>query len=84
LRVESALSVKHLGPYTKLGSSFLVMAIMGGAVFPALMAYISDLSNIRAAFVVPLICHCYVLYFALRGYQPVVSSDKLEYAESVP
>jgi MFS transporter, FHS family, L-fucose permease len=78
-----ALSVKHLGPYTKLGSSFLVMAIIGGAVFPAVMGYISDLSNIRSAFVVPLICHCYVLYFALRGYQPVVSSGKLEYADSV-
>lgn len=65
-----ALSVKHLGAYTKLGSSFLVMSIIGGAVFPALMGYISDRSTIRNAFLVPLICHAYVLYFALRGYRP--------------
>ena len=77
-----ALSVKHLGPYTKLGSSFLVMAIIGGAVFPAVMGYISDLSNIRSAFLVPLICHCYVLYFAFRGYQPAMSLGKVEYASS--
>jgi len=78
-----ALSVKHLGPYTKLGSSFLVMSIIGGAVFPALMGYISDFSTIRTAFIVPLICHCYVLYFSLRGYQPVISRGELEYANSM-
>ncbi len=30
-----ALSLKNLGAYTKLGSSLLVMSIIGGAVFPA-------------------------------------------------
>src|SRR5216684_900152 len=78
-----ALSVKHLGPYTKLGSSFLVMSIIGGAVFPAVMGYVSDLSNIRYAFLVPLICHSYVLYFALRGYQPAVAPHELQYADSI-
>src|SRR5712692_11981 len=78
-----ALSVKHLGPYTKLGSSFLVMSIIGGAVFPAVMGYVSDLSNIRYAFFVPLICHSYVIYFALRGYQPAVAPRELQYADSI-
>jgi FHS family L-fucose permease-like MFS transporter len=65
-----ALSLKHLGPYTKLGSSLLVMAIIGGAFFPAIMGYVSDVSNIRYAFLVPFLCHLYVLYFAARGYRP--------------
>ena len=65
-----ALSLKHLGPYTKLGSSLLVMSIIGGAFFPLLMGYISDRSNIRYAFLVPFVCHLYVLYFAARGYRP--------------
>jgi MFS transporter, FHS family, L-fucose permease len=65
-----ALSLKHLGPHTKLGSSLLVMSIIGGAVFPAAMGYISDLSSIRYAFWVPFFCHLYVLYFAARGYRP--------------
>jgi MFS transporter, FHS family, L-fucose permease len=65
-----ALSLKNLGPYTKLGSSLLVMAIIGGAVFPALMGIISDATNIQMAFIVPLLCHAYVLYFALSGYKP--------------
>jgi len=71
-----ALGLKHLGPHTKLGSSLLVMAIIGGAVFPAIMGYISDVSNIRYAFVVPFVCHLYVLYFAIRGYRPASDSHR--------
>ena len=65
-----ALSLKNLGAHTKRGSSLLVMAIIGGAVFPALMGYISDQSSIQAAFAVPLVCYAYVLYFAVRGFKP--------------
>jgi len=71
-----ALSLKHLGPHTKLGSSLLVMSIIGGAVFPAIMGYISDVSNIRYAFLVPFFCHLYVLYFATRGYRPALDLPK--------
>src|ERR1700751_172275 len=67
-----ALSIKQLGRYTKLGSSLLVASILGGAVCPAIMGFILDHSNIRVAFIVPLICQAYVLYFAVRGYRPVL------------
>lgn len=46
------------------------MAIIGGAIFPAIMGFISDRINIQIAFIVPLLCHAYVLYFALSGYKP--------------
>jgi len=65
-----ALSLKHLGFHTKIGSSLLVMSIIGGAIFPAIMGYVSDATNIRWAFLIPLICHAYVLYFAVLGYRP--------------
>ena len=64
-----ALSIKNLGPLTKSGSSLLVMAIIGGAAFPALMGYISDTTNIQRAFAVPLLCYVYIFYFATRGYR---------------
>jgi FHS family L-fucose permease-like MFS transporter len=64
-----ALGIKNLGPLTKRGSSLMVMAIIGGAVFPAIMGRISDASNIQTAFVIPLICYVYILYFALAGYR---------------
>jgi fucose permease len=41
------------------------------------MGYVSDVSSIRYAFAVPLLCHLYVLYFALRGYQPVSMESKV-------
>ena len=65
-----ALGIKNLGPFTKRGSSLLVMAIIGAAVVPPIMGKISDLSNIQRAFWVPLLCYAYVLYFAVAGYKP--------------
>jgi FHS family L-fucose permease-like MFS transporter len=70
-----ALSLKNLGPYTKLGSSLLVMSIIGGAICPAIMGRISDGWNIQRAFVVPLVCHAYVFYFAMRGYRPAAVAN---------
>lgn len=78
-----ALSIKDLGRYTKLGSSLLVASIIGGAVFPAIMGFISDHSNIRVAFIVPMICQAYVLYFAMRGYVPVLGAGEHQAAVSV-
>jgi MFS transporter, FHS family, L-fucose permease len=69
-----ALSLKNLGAHTKRGSSLLVMAIIGGAIFPALMGYISDRSSIQAAFAVPLVCYAYVLYFAVWGFTPRIAA----------
>jgi FHS family L-fucose permease-like MFS transporter len=45
------------------------MSIVGGAFIPAIMGKLSDLTDIRVAFIVPLICYAYVAYFALRGYK---------------
>jgi FHS family L-fucose permease-like MFS transporter len=69
-----ALSIKNLGPQTKRASSLLVMAIIGGALFPAIMGKISDASNIQTAFVVPLLCYLFILYFGLSGYKPAAAS----------
>ena len=68
-----ALSIKNLGSLTKRGSSLLVMAILGGAFFPAIMGRISDASSIQRAFVVPLLCYAFILYFGLSGYKPTVA-----------
>jgi FHS family L-fucose permease-like MFS transporter len=68
-----ALSIKNLGPATKRGSSLLVMAIIGGAFFPAIMGRISDASSIQKAFIVPLLCYVFILYFGLSGYKPTAA-----------
>jgi len=78
-----ALSLKNLGALTKRGSSLLVMAIIGGALIPAAMGRISDASNIQLAFVVPLVCYLYVIYFAIVGHKTKAASPISEAAIAV-
>ena len=64
-----ALSIKNLGGKTKMASSLLVMAIVGGALLPALMGYLSDTIGIQGAFIVPLFCYLVIVYFGIVGYK---------------
>ena len=63
-----ALSIRGLGAKTKLGSSLVIMAIMGGAFFPVLMGLISDMSTMQTAYLVPACCFLPVLFFAVRNF----------------
>jgi MFS transporter, FHS family, L-fucose permease len=52
-----ALGLKGLGENTKLGGSFLVMAIVGGAFFPLVLGAIRDRTGSMAmGYLVPLFC----------------------------
>jgi FHS family L-fucose permease-like MFS transporter len=51
-----ALAIRGLGEHTKLGSSLIVMSIVGGALAPPLMGHIADISSMRVGFAVPLVC----------------------------
>ena len=57
------MSLRGLGIYTKSGSAFLVMAIIGGAIFTALMGWISRESSINVAYIVPAFCFAIVFLF---------------------
>jgi FHS family L-fucose permease-like MFS transporter len=65
-----AFGIKNLGEDTKMGSSILVMSIIGGAVAPLFMGLISDQTeSIQTAYCVPLICFVVILYYALNRYK---------------
>ena len=65
-----ALGIKGLGHETKIGSSLIIMSIVGGALLPPILGYISDATkNIQNGYIVPLICFIVVLFFGLRGYK---------------
>ena len=65
-----ALGIKGLGEETKMASSFLVMAIIGGAIAPLAMGAISDATHsIQVAYIVPLICFAYILFYGLSGHK---------------
>lgn len=63
------LGISGLGKLTKRASSFLVMAIVGGALCPMAMGYIADISSMNWGFTIPLICFVVVFYFSVRGYK---------------
>jgi len=59
-----ALSVKNLGPLAKVGSSLVIMAIIGGAVLTAVMGFVSDITSIHLAEVVPAVCFAVIALYA--------------------
>lgn len=61
-----ALSVKDLGAHSKAGSSLVIMAIIGGAALTALMGFVSDISSIHTAVIVPLVCFAVIAAYARR------------------
>ena len=62
-----SLSIRGLGSRMKEGSSLVIMAIVGGAVFPVVMGRVSDQTNIQAAYLVPAVCFAVILWFAITN-----------------
>lgn len=60
-----ALSLNGLGNLTKLGSSFLMMSPIGGAIGTLTMGYIADRAGMSLSFLVPMAGYGVVLLFAL-------------------
>jgi FHS family L-fucose permease-like MFS transporter len=60
-----SLGIFGLGEKSKMASSFIVMAIMGGAVLPKVMGAIGDAEGMSAGYVVPAICF---MAIALYGF----------------
>jgi MFS transporter, FHS family, L-fucose permease len=59
-----ALGLEGLGPLVKLGGSLLVMAIVGGAALPPIMAWISQHGGIALAYSVPLASYVVIAGFS--------------------
>ncbi len=53
----------------KLGSSLMIMSIVGAAFVPPLTGLLYQSYGAQAAMILPLICFVYILYFALEGYK---------------
>jgi FHS family L-fucose permease-like MFS transporter len=65
-----ALGVRNLGPLTKVASSFMIMAIIGGAVFPPLVGVLADATHsLQLALVIPLLGFGAVLAYGLYGHR---------------
>lgn len=61
------LGIERLGAMTDKAASLLVMAIVGGAVVPLLQGALADIIGVQHAFVLPLLCYAYIVWYGLRG-----------------
>ena len=63
-----ALGLKGLGPNTKLAGSLLVMAIVGGAVFPPIHGLIArNTGSVAKGYIVPLLGYAVVALYGVVG-----------------
>jgi len=60
-----ALGISGLGARAKRASSFIVMAIMGGAILPKLMGFVADRFDMSRGFIVPMMCFAFVAFYGL-------------------
>jgi FHS family L-fucose permease-like MFS transporter len=75
-----ALGIHGLGKKAKVASSFIVMAIMGGALMPKLMGWIADNHGMSVGFIVPAVCFLVValyggLWSKLSGTKSMLGVD---------
>jgi FHS family L-fucose permease-like MFS transporter len=65
-----ALGVAELGPLTGNGSGILTMSIVGGAILPVVQGAIADHIGLHHAFLLPVLCYVYILFYAVSGSKP--------------
>lgn len=65
------LGMKNLNDLREKASSFIVMGVVGGAVFPPIMGYVADKYSVATAYLLPIICYFMIFLFAIKFYKPV-------------
>jgi MFS transporter, FHS family, L-fucose permease len=65
-----SLSVNNLGKYTAQASGYLSTAIAGGAIVSYCQGLLIDHSTWAIAFLLPLLCYGYILFYGANGYKP--------------
>ena len=72
-----AIGISGIGTDTKSASSFIIMAIVGGAVIPPLASLVTDgTAHINYSYSVVLLCFLVVLVFAWNTRE--IAADKNE------
>ncbi|WP_423149471.1 sugar MFS transporter [Rubrolithibacter danxiaensis] len=61
------LAIAGLGRFTKIGSSFIIMAIAGGALIPLLYGRLADAFSPHQAYWIAVPCYLFILYYAVIG-----------------
>lgn len=65
-----SLALHGLGRNTSQGSGILCLAIVGGAIVPLAQGALADTIGIHHAFLMPVVCYLYIIYYGLIGSRP--------------
>lgn len=65
-----SLAIHGLGKHTGQASGILCMAIVGGAIVPVVQGLIADSIGIHQAFILPVICYMFIVYYGFSGSKP--------------
>ncbi|MDD4191997.1 MAG: MFS transporter [Mangrovibacterium sp.] len=71
-----SITIDSLPEHTNELSGLMVSSIAGGAIIPPLMGMVADLTSIRTAFVVPLLCICYLLFVSIVNYKKIKTKNE--------
>jgi MFS transporter, FHS family, L-fucose permease len=63
------LAINGLGRFTKIGSSFLIVAVGGGALLPLLYGWLADKFSPHQAYWVVVPCYLCIWYYAKAGHK---------------
>jgi MFS transporter, FHS family, L-fucose permease len=67
------LAIHGLGRFTPIGSSFLIVAIGGGALLPLLYGWFADLSTPQHAYWLVIPCYACIGWYAMTGHKAGLS-----------
>jgi MFS transporter, FHS family, L-fucose permease len=65
-----ALGIAELGPLTSKGSGVITIGNVGGGVLPPLFGLIADKAGYQHAFLLPIGCYLFMVYYGVWGYKP--------------
>lgn len=71
------LGSRGLGSDRKVGSSGLIMAILGGALITPLQGAFIDWSNVSISYIIPLVCFIVIALFAIYSGKVKVAGDRV-------
>jgi FHS family L-fucose permease-like MFS transporter len=81
-----ALGIRGLGEKTKLAASWMVTAVVGGAILPYFMGLLADNYSMRVGFFMPLLCFAFIAFYGFnwRKFYRHDMASELKVAAAVP
>jgi MFS transporter, FHS family, L-fucose permease len=62
-----SLAIKGIGRFAEQGAAIMVMAHVGGGIIPFNVVNFAAAAGYRVAFLIPLLCYGYIVFYALKG-----------------